>query len=247
MIRVGKILKKKAVIWERLVLVWIVLSFVMIMNPIIGSRSIVKESVYQMNGSHGIIISGWLGENGWYVSAVQITFNFSGHGSWPNPVFFKIDNGAWEEYSAPIIVGTDGEHTIWMYYIDDYGNQSEIFVAYFNIDTTLPTLTLSKETLEGNEIKFVANVSDATSGIWRVEFYLDAEPVFIDYNFPFETRAVSSGNHNLIAFVFDVAGHSEIGSISSPVLVMKRSLPLLKSFYSGLRMTFMESFAVATR
>lgn len=247
MARVGKIVEKKAVIWERLFLGLIVLSFVMMMNPTMGSRSIVKEPVYQMNRSDGIIISGLLGENGWYVSAVSITFNFSGHGGWPHLVFFNIDNEAWQQYTIPIIVNTDGEHTVWMYYFDDYGNQSEIYVAYFNIDKTLPSLKLSKETLGGNEIKFVANVSDATSGVWRVEFYLDAEPVFIDYNFPFETRAVSSGKHNLIAFVFDVAGHSDAGNISSPVLLMKRSLPLLKSFYSGLRMTFMESFAVATR
>jgi hypothetical protein len=231
---------------NRLVLGLVVLSFSLTLIPITGSLPIEKEHLKMMNGSDGIVISGTMGENGWYISDVSITLNFSG---WPGPIFYNIDHEGWNLYSGiPLLVDTDGKHSVDIICYDQEGNIENISSATFKIDKTPPNLILSKETIGQNQIKFVAIVSDATSGIWRVEFYLDDEPVFIVYDSPYETRALYSRKHHVIAIVFDFAGHSEAGNMSTPYVFSgdQKSLNHMYSFYYGFRMTFMESFAFAT-
>ena len=68
------------------------------------------------------------------------------------------------------------------------------------------------------KIRFNANVSDEASGVWRVEFYLDDELNFTDYDLPYEWTWTGSGNHTVTAKVFDWAGHSANSSISTPFI-----------------------------
>ena len=67
-----------------------------------------------------------------------------------------------------------------------------------------------------NKIKILANVFDETSGVWRVEFYLDEGLQVTDYASPFEWIWAGTGNHTVTGKVFDRAGHSASSSISTP-------------------------------
>ncbi|MCX6670631.1 MAG: hypothetical protein NTX92_01750 [Euryarchaeota archaeon] len=147
----------------------------------------------------------------------------------------------------PVLVTGDGYHTACFYYVDHWG-QSHMYNATFKIDKTLPDIFLTKETIGLGQIKFVANVSDAMSGVWRVEFYVDDEPMFTDFDFPFESNVFWAGKHNVVAIVFDFAGNSDIGVMSTPYVLngIQKSLHHIYCFYYGFRITFMESFAFAT-
>ena len=209
-------MEKYAQVRKRLIIGLIVLSLSMTLVPIVGSLSIEKEKPMMMNCSDGIVISGTMGENGCYISSVLITLNFT---NWYYHIYYQIDDGGCCEYMVPIIVDTDGEHTVWVSCFDQEGNVEAVFNATFKIDKTLPDITLTKETLGLGQIKFVANVSDAMSGVWRVEFYIDDEPVFTDFDFPFESPWVWSGKHNVVATVFDFAGNSQIDCMSTPYVL----------------------------
>ena len=58
-------------------------------------------------------LSGTTGENGWYLSAVQVTLSATDNGgSGVKQTQYKIDSGAWEIYIAPFLVPGDKNHTV---------------------------------------------------------------------------------------------------------------------------------------
>jgi hypothetical protein len=209
-------MKKYTQVRKKLIIGLITVSLSMTLMPITGSLLTEKElSMKVMSCSDGIIISGWMGENGWYKSGVVLTLNVTGP---INHTYFKIDDGDWIEYTMPVLVVGDGYHTACFYYTDLWG-QIHMYNASFKIDTTLPEITLTKETVGLGQIQFVANVSDAMSGVWRVEFYIDDELVFTDFDAPFESDVFWSGNHNVLAFVFDFAGQSDAADLITPYVL----------------------------
>lgn len=216
-------MKKYTQVRKKLIIGLIALSLSMTLIPITGSLLTEKEhSVVMKNWPSELTtswpphihISGMIGENGWYVSGVVVTLL-----DFPlSHIYINIDDGGWFEYIMPVCVTGDGYHTACVYYIDGWG-QSHMYNASFKIDTTLLEITLTKETVGLGQIQIVANVSDAMSGVWRVEFYIDDEPVFTDFDAPFESDVFWSGNHNVVAFVFDFAGHSDAADLITPYVL----------------------------
>jgi len=201
------------ILWKGLFCGIVVLLVGMSITSMVGSLSIEKEqSVIPKSCLDGINLTGTMGQNGWYVSAVTITFV----GENATRVF--IDGGDWFYYTGPFVVGTDGYHTLMWYYIDHWGGHSDYFSIDFKIDATLPLITLMKKITGINEVTFIANVCDATSGVWRVEFYLDDELNFTDYDFPFKWNWTGSGIHTVTAQVFDIAGNSASKSKITPYI-----------------------------
>jgi hypothetical protein len=244
-----KAMRKFVHICNRLILGFLIFSLGTTLYPLGDCLTIDNKNIRSLTTSDGIVLSGMMGENGWYISDVQITITFGHH--WPGDfpyILFKIDNGSWFEYSTPVIVDTDGEHTVWVSCYYPLENQTYYYSEIFKIDKTPPTLTLRKETIGLNQMKIVANASDAMSGVWRVEFYIDDEPVFNDYNAPYETRVLSLKKHYILAFVYDVAGHAEVENITTSCVLssFQMNFNQINNFFYGFRMTFMESFAVAT-
>ncbi len=200
---------------KKLIIGFIILFLSMTIFPMTEGQSVEKDtSIKTISCLNGIIISGWMGENGWYRSGVQITWNYTGP---VNHTYYKIDNGTWQEYTVPIFVDTEGIHTVWMYLIDHGEYYSDN--ATFKIDKTNPEITLAKEDVGFGQVKFVANVSDAVSGVWRVEFLVDDEPLFTDFDAPFESDVFWAGDHNVVAFVFDVAGNSKADDLTTPYVI----------------------------
>jgi len=208
---------------EKLIIGLIALSLSMTLIPITGSHLIEKEhSILTKNWPSElttswpphILIRGTMGENGWYVSDVVVALL-----DFPlSHIYIKIDDGTWIEYTMPVLVTGDGYHTTCFYYIDPWG-QSHMYNATFKIDTTLPEIILTMATVGLGQIQFITNVSDAMSGVWRVEFYIDDEPLYTDFDAPFESEVFRAGNHNVVAFVFDFAGHSDAADLITPYVL----------------------------
>jgi len=161
----------------------IVLFLGMSIMPIAGSLSVEKHSsmigsIKELNtvtktGSRGfnITLIGTMGENGWYVSDVLITFT-ADNGSVPKVILYKLDNGSWMTYEGPFKVTTDGHHSVEALIQDQYGNEWHLGPVFFKIDKTSPMVVLNKETFK-NKIIFTACPADNMSGIDRVEFYFN--------------------------------------------------------------------------
>ena len=121
-----------------------------------------------------IIIDGTMGENQWYVSCVTITIEAT------DPdityIIFMVDGGEWITYCGSFVIGEDGYHIIHARGFDSHGNQHNA-QAEFKIDQTSPTIWLTDEKIGPNTWLLTADVSDETSGINKVEFYVNDEYV----------------------------------------------------------------------
>jgi hypothetical protein len=96
-------MKKYTQVRKKLIIGLITLFLSMTITPITGSLPIEKEqSIMTMSCSDGIILNGTMGENGWYISPVIITFD-NENGSWVH-CFVQINGEDWFEYTGPIVV-----------------------------------------------------------------------------------------------------------------------------------------------
>jgi hypothetical protein len=115
-------------------------------------------------------LSGTMGENGWYISPVTVAFmahHFANHS------FYALDEGSWMEYTAPFQVLEDGEHVLHWYWSDDQGNSSEVFWVNIKIDTTKPDINLIFKKIAFRTWTLAAACSDETSGINKIDFFVD--------------------------------------------------------------------------
>jgi len=110
-------------------------------------------------------LSGTIGDNNWYTSNVSVTFN--------GTINYRIDGGNWIAYTVPFILTKNGVHLLeWT--CD--GNTSNVYSVIIKIDQTKPIINNFYTTRIGIfKWKFIADVSDNTSGINRVEFYSDSK------------------------------------------------------------------------
>lgn len=131
-----------------------------------------------------IIINGTWGENGWFISCVTITIITEGE----SIIWYRLDGGHWMgpyESSVELEVREDGEHIIHARSIDPWGNQSNA-QAEFKIDQTDPTIELTAENIGNNTWLITAHVYDETSGVAKVEFYVNGEYLGEVTEYPYE-------------------------------------------------------------
>lgn len=117
------------------------------------------------------------GENGWYVNNVTVTLNATDNESGVNITKYRIKGESWKIYTEPFTLTKDGNNILIEYSsIDAAGNTEPVKNATIDIDRTKPVIALNYTWEKfGNYylINIIAVCSDATSGIAKVEFYLD--------------------------------------------------------------------------
>ncbi len=143
------------------------------------------------------------GCNDWYVSPVKVTITASDNVG-IKAIYYSVDGGAYQLYTAPFTVSGDGEHTVTFYAEDYVGNTSPEGTVTFKIDATAPTVTITypeagyiylfgrqlfKNPLGGTLIiggmTFQASASDTTSGVDYVHFEIDGM-AYDDATSPYE-------------------------------------------------------------
>jgi hypothetical protein len=132
------------------------------------------------------------GENGWYVSDVEVTleaydpmsYDVSSGADFIN---YRVNDGTTQTIDGDeVIEGTfsitqaDDKDDVKVEYwaVDNVGNVEDSHTFYIDMDQTDPTVDLTYEVISGNPIQgwvleFTATCSDATSGMDRVEFFLN--------------------------------------------------------------------------
>jgi len=156
---------------------------------------------------------GTLGDNDWYTSIVIVTLIAEDESNGVYYTMYKLDDDIeWQEYNGPISVTEDGEqHTIMYYSVDFVGNKEEDKGPFcFKIDQTLPTIEL---TWDEENSKLIADVSDETSGIARVEFYINGEYIGEVTEDPYEYEVANPkmGDKGQV-IVFDNAGNLKVSN-----------------------------------
>lgn len=160
--------------------------------------------------------TGTLGENGWYISCVTITFTYD-----PERVaeiWYRIDEGSYQMYEdEPIVYCNDGEHVFRWYWVDYHGEQHPGELISFKLDQTPPTITLSKKSGSSDQVIFTATVNDPASGVEKVEFYLDDELQDTVYEKPYKWTWTGTEEYFVYAIGYNYAGLSEkSNTLSTP-------------------------------
>jgi hypothetical protein len=163
-------------------------------------------------GSPLVFVYGTFGNNSWYISEVHVSFQWN-----PSDVaeiWYRLNIGQeYVKYTGQFTVTGDGSHIIPWYWIDKNNTIHDELPIEFGIDTTQPSIELAKQKLSKTEYKFTATASDATSGILKVEFYLDEVLVKIVTAAPYEYTWTGDEKQDVQAFAYDYAGHMKESNI----------------------------------
>jgi hypothetical protein len=207
-------MEKKPLIWISICAV--VLLVLGSLSNVIGYQTVQssnQKTVMPKSNLNDIVISGTMGENGWYTTGVTVTLVGG------NYTYFRIDSGDWDSYIVPIVIGTDGIHLF-----EATSDFVHIYNVTIKIDQTPPVCNLILKRVGFFIWLLKANVSDATSGINRVEFYIDnsligsmTEPpydiVWTGFMFIILLKFIRYGDDYLPLIVpYDYAGNTPINT-----------------------------------
>ena len=180
-----------------------------LINDSIGYFNSIRQS--EERGVN-VTLNGTMGENGWYISCVYIQISF---GPDVQSFYYQFNGGGWQQYTEPFgPICEDGEHTFCWFYVDNEGNQSDVECIDFKIDQTAPTIELTWD--EENKM-IIADVDDETSGVAKVEFYVNDEFLGEVTEAPWEWHyPEASAGDIAMAIVYDFAGNSAVTDFVSP-------------------------------
>ena len=198
---------------------WVLLS--------IGENTTYNFTLSALNQTCYPVFNGTMGTGGWYLSNVTVSFIINGD---VDAVFYKLDGEMWNHYYEPFEICQSGLHTFYWYYTSQ-GTASETQFLPLSIDLDFPTLQLSSERISMNKKKISAETNDTTSGISRVEFFVDGVLWDVAYHFPYECFVNGLGSHQVKAVSFDYAGNSVNSTLVTSLMSQYQSQYVL-SFLS---------------
>jgi hypothetical protein len=182
--------------------------------------------------THSLAPSAPTGLNGWYVDNVVVTLDGNdgteAFQSGVDVIKYQVDGGAVQSVSVggTFTISTDGIHTIQYWAVDNVGNEEAKNSFEIKMDKTAPIIDLTWESAGGTskDIIFTATCSDATSGMDRVEFFIQSALQFTDDTAPYEWVITWSSVLNGVMFksiAYDVAGNNAFDELagSDPVSI----------------------------
>ncbi len=148
-----------------------------------------------------VAISGTLGNEGWYISPVNLTLAASGGLLGISRTEYKLDLGSWGNYYSPVGCDEEGLHKLSYKSYDLKGNSELPRYLDFAIDLTAPSTASS---LTGRNVTL--NATDTTSGVYKTHFRVDGGP-WQNYTGPIEVSG--DAKHTVEFYSVDVAGNTE--------------------------------------
>ncbi|MHB8606351.1 MAG: CRTAC1 family protein [Thermoplasmatota archaeon] len=157
-----------------------------------------------------------LAENaGWFTASPTVTLTSvdraAGTPSGVATTEYRVDGGAWQNYTGPFNPGLDGRHTLEYRAIDGAGNEESIRSRAVNVDSTPPVTSLDV-LAPGNDGWFNAGsrvdleATDDLSGVFAVQFRV-AGGNWTLYQSPFPLTGAGAVKVEYRAF--DAAGNLE--------------------------------------
>lgn len=164
----------------------------------------------------------------WFISNVSIILNANDNTSGVKLTRYRINENEWQNYTHTFEITDDGTYNITYYSIDNAGNEEDENTASFKINKNAPSITINKpkegylylfgreisKTLFGRtiiigEINIELTVIDETSGVERVEFYINNALKYTDNEPPYEWKFDERGfgNYEIRIFAYNNAGN----------------------------------------
>jgi len=165
-----------------------------------------------------VSLFGTTGENGWYISDVQIEFQVNSTAPL-NETWCRLDNGNWTKYDQTINITTEGQTSVEFYSTDKAGNVEETKNIIVKVDKTPPTIEVTSPK-EGRSYEFnkpitvIFEATDGTSGLANATATLDDLPVQNGSVY----SHLSLSNHTLAVGAVDFAGNTATNTVTFSVV-----------------------------
>ncbi|MFF5493473.1 OmpL47-type beta-barrel domain-containing protein [Streptomyces aquilus] len=163
-------------------------------------------------------VTGEQDADGAYFDMATVTVSASDTGSGVNTVEYALGTGAWQPYTAPVMVHQLGTHTVRYRATDKAGNVSAEKSVQFKVvatptpDTTAPVTGVTVEGTKNSDGAYVGNAKvtvsatdEGGSGIDRIEYSIDGGP-YLAYTTPVVVDR--AGTHTLAYRATDKAGNT---------------------------------------
>ncbi|MGW6924492.1 OmpL47-type beta-barrel domain-containing protein [Streptomyces sp. NPDC054950] len=163
-------------------------------------------------------VSGEQNPDGTYIDMATVTVSASDTESGVNTIEYAVGSGAWQPYTAPVMVHQVGTHTVRYRATDKAGNAAAEKSVRFTVvaatpqDTTPPVTGVSVEGTKNSGGAYVGNArvtvsatDEHGSGVDRIEYSLDGGP-YIAYTIPVVVDR--AGPHTLAYRATDKAGNT---------------------------------------
>ncbi len=154
------------------------------------------------------LLSGSLGNNGWYNSNVQVTLTATDNigGSGVNKIEYSFDDVIWIKYTAPLNISNEGIKTVYYRSTDNASNVESTKTQTISIDRTPPTITGAATTSPNTKGWYNADVV--------VHFIASDEVSGIDTVTPDQTLSIEAALQSVTGTATDKAGNSASATIS---------------------------------
>ena len=149
-------------------------------------------------------LSGTLGSDGWYTSAVTVTLSASDSNG-IKATYYKIDNAKkYTTYMAPFQISADGKHLVYFYSVDNkgYTETPDKSVSVW-VDTVSPE---TSATPNYRKLTIALSATEAASGVAAIYYKLDSGTTWLLYT---EAMNVTNGTHTIYFYSVDNAGWQE--------------------------------------
>jgi len=189
-----------------------------------------------------ISVSGATGENGWYVSATQVSASAQDNGSGIATLEVSVDGSGYTNYLSPITL-SDGIHALQFRATDNAGNVTTT-TQDVKVDSITPNLNLFVNGKMGLNSWYVsaaqvsASATDSGSGVASLEVSIDGS-AFTNYQSPI---TLSDGLHTYQARAKDKAGNVTQSPVQNlkvdtiaPFIDMPETLSLGERLYYALQ------------
>ncbi|WP_406005724.1 DUF1080 domain-containing protein [Streptomyces sp. NBC_00637] len=153
-----------------------------------------------------------------YIDMATVTVSASDTGSGVNTIEYAVGSGAWQPYTAPVMVHQVGTHTVRYRATDKAGNAAAEKSVRFTVvaaapqDTTPPVTGVTVEGTKNSAGAYVGNArvtvsatDEHGSGVDRIEYSLDGGP-YIAYTIPVVVDR--AGPHTVAYRATDKAGNT---------------------------------------
>ncbi|TXS44908.1 OmpL47-type beta-barrel domain-containing protein [Streptomyces sp. t39] len=162
-------------------------------------------------------VSGEKDEEGAYLDMATVTVTASDTGSGVNTIEYAVGDGAWQPYTAPVMVQEAGAHTVRYKATDKAGNAAAEKSVSFTVvtppdpDTTAPVTAAEVAGTRNSDGAYITSATvtlsaaDTESGVEKIEYSLDSGP-YLAYTTPVIVDRV--GHHTVLYRATDKAGNT---------------------------------------
>ncbi|MDQ0897847.1 LamG-like jellyroll fold domain-containing protein [Paenibacillus sp. V4I7] len=172
------------------------------------------------------------GLNGWYVHAVTVSLNVYDNLSGTAKTEYSLDGGhTWRAYTSALAFDKDDKYTVSYRSTDNAGNAEEAKIISFNLDATLPAITVSGVVYgtfnDSGDMTPIIKLSDNLSGVDGSKTTVTLDTYGIQQGATIPLYTLPLGSHTLVVTASDLAGNTNSQTIMFQTTTSIQSLQAL--------------------